>query len=137
MIDAFVNVCFGLALKAFDDGLLLIKLKPVNQALKFELFESLLDLPKWKLYSIELRTVRDYKYPREAQLSHPVFHRCRLVRGQVVHYDRQLLAFVDLSKSLEKCDEVLLIYRFRIQSEALETASFTDCCKNSRVLCTE
>ena len=59
MIDAFVNVCSRLALKAFNDGLLLIKLKPFNQALKFELSEPLLDLPKRQLYSIELRTVRD------------------------------------------------------------------------------
>ena len=59
MIDAFVNVCFGLTLKAFNDGLLLIKLKSVNQALKLKLFEPLLDLAKWQLYSIELRTIRD------------------------------------------------------------------------------
>ena len=59
MIDAFVNVCFCLALKAFNDGLLLIKLEPINQALKFELFEPFLDLAEWKLYSVELRTVRN------------------------------------------------------------------------------
>ena len=137
MVDAFVDVCFRLALKAFNDGLLLIKLSPIYQALKFELFESLLDLAEWKLYSVELRTVRNNQYPRDAKLSHPVFDCHSLVRSQVVHHNGQTLACVDFGKSFEESYKVFLIDCLIIESEALETASFTDCCKNSRVFSTK
>ena len=137
MVNALVDICLRLELKAFNYGLLLIKLSSVYQALKLELSEPLLDLAEWQLYSVELRTVRDYEYPRDAQLPHPVFHRSRLVRSQVVHHDRQTLARVDLGKSFEESDEVFLIDCLIIESEALETASFTDCCKNSRVFSTK
>ena len=87
MVNTLVDICLCLGLKAFNYGLLLIKLSPVYQALKLELSEPLLDLAEWQLYSVELRTVRDYEYPRDAQLPHPVFHCHRLVRSQVVHHD--------------------------------------------------
>ena len=114
MVDALVDVCLRLGLKAFDYGLFLIKLPTVYQALKLELFEPLLDLAKRQLYSIELRTVRDNEYPRDAQLSHLVFDCVRLVRSQIVHHNGQPLARVDLSQSLEERDKVLLIYCFII-----------------------
>ena len=46
MIDTFVNISIRLAFKTFNDCLLLIKLSFINQALKFELSECLLDLPE-------------------------------------------------------------------------------------------
>ena len=137
MVYTFVNISFGLRLKAFNDGLLLIKLSLVYQTLKLELSEPFLDLAEWQLYSVELRTVRDYEYPRYAQLPHPILHRSRLMRSQVVHHNGQTLARVDLGKSFEESDKVFLIDCLIIESEALETASFTDCCKNSRVFSTK
>ena len=55
MVNALVDVCLLLGLKTFNDGLLLIKLSPIYQALKFELSEPLLDLPKWQLYGVVLK----------------------------------------------------------------------------------
>ena len=87
MFDTFVDICIRLALKAFNYGLLLIKLPLMHQALKFELSEFLLDLSKWKLYSIELRTVWHNQYPHDTQLLHLFFYRCRLVSSYIVHHD--------------------------------------------------
>ena len=87
MIDAFINVCFCLALKAFNDGLLLIKLLSINQALKFELSELLLDLREHQLNGIILRAVWNIHNPHDSQLPHLVFHRCCLVCRQIVHHN--------------------------------------------------
>ena len=59
------------------------------------------------------------------------------MRSQVVHYYGQSLACVNLGQSLKERDEVLLVDSLIIQCEALEAASLTDRCENSRVLCTE
>ena len=54
MVDTFVDIGFGLRLKTFNDGLFLIKLSAIYQALEFEFFEFLFDLAEWQFYSIIL-----------------------------------------------------------------------------------
>ena len=59
MVDTFVDIGFGLRLKTFNDGLFLIKLPAIYQALEFEFFEFLFDLAEWKFYSIILWAIRN------------------------------------------------------------------------------
>ena len=67
----------------------------MHQASQLLSLEKLLNLAKWQLNCIVFGAVRYHPYPLDAQRSHEILSLSRLMSGQIVHHNGNLVIFID------------------------------------------